>query len=112
MIDEKSKNIGKTVITVGSLEPPSVINLTKPITYEHPKGYTLGNVKGMNTIPYVFSVMTRGNPTDDKLFSIDSGSVLDGHNGILSITALKLILFNIPQKDIDTIPEIFYLTCD
>lgn len=71
----------------------------------------MGQVKGMNTQPFTFSIMTTGNATDGNLFVVDTGSILEGHNGILSITALKLILFSVPQKDIDTIPEVFYLTC-
>lgn len=96
---------------IPALEPPSLIEQVRPISYEHPKGYTISQVKGMNTIPFLFSIMTKGNAVDGNLFTVDTGSLLEGHNGILAITAFKLILFNVPQKDIDTIPEIFYLTC-
>lgn len=55
-----------------------------------------GDLKAMNTKPFRYSVMTTGNSIDQNLFSVDSAAVLDGHQGILSITGFKLTMFNLP----------------
>lgn len=55
-----------------------------------------GDLKGMNTKPFRYSIMTTGNSIDQNLFTIDSAAVLDGHQGILSITGFKLTMFNLP----------------
>lgn len=111
MVPEKKQSLDK--LLVGVIDKPSDITpATKKLVYEHPKGYMAGNLKGMNTKPFNYSVITKGNTTDQNLFTVDTGVVLEGHQGILSMTAFKMTLFNIPQVDADTLPEIFYLVCD